>query len=474
MAGTPDAVVIGSGPNGLTAAIEIARAGRSVLLLEAAPVLGGGLRSAELTLPGFVHDICSSVHPMAVRSPVFTSMPLARHGLHWVEPPLMLAHPFDDERAAVLQRSLPATAEALAEDGPAYRALFERVMADWPRIEGAVTGPWQWPRHPFALAQFARRALGPVTRLARRQFARPDTRALFAGMAAHGMLPLEARPTAGVAMGLGLMAHVAGWSFPRGGAQALANALAAHLRDLGGTIETDTRVTSIDDLPPARAVLCDLSPRPLLAIAGHRFPSRYRRALERYRYGMGTFKVDWALDGPIPWRAPVCAQAGTLHLGGSLEEIAACERETWAGRIPVRPYVLLTQATPFDASRAPAGRHTAWAYCHVPHGATRDMTAVIEAQVERFAPGFRATILARHTLDSRQLEAHNPNLVGGDIGAGAQDLRQFLFRPVPRLNPYATPAEGLFLCSASTPPGAGVHGMCGYHAARAALRRLGR
>jgi phytoene dehydrogenase-like protein len=470
MGGTPDAIVIGSGPNGLSAAIVLARAGRTVLLVEAARVVGGGLRSAELTLPGFVHDVCSAVHPMAVRSPVFGGMPLARHGLHWIEPPLMLAHPFDDGRAAVVHRSLARTAEELGGDGPAYQRLFGHMVADWPRLESALTGAWQWPRHPVAVARFAQRALGPASRLAHRLFAHPETRALLAGIAAHGMLPLESRPTAGVALGLGLMAHVAGWPFPRGGAQALANALAAHFRELGGTIVTGTPVESVDDLPPARAILCDLSPRPLLAIAGHRFPPHYRRALERYRYGMGVFKVDWALDGPIPWTAAACARAGTVHLGGTLEEIASGEREVWAGRIAERPFVLLTQATPFDASRAPAGRHTAWAYCHVPHGSTIDMLPAIERQIERFAPGFRERVLARAVMSAADLERHNPNFVGGDIGAGVFDLRQLVTRPTWRT--YSTPARGLYICSAATPPGVGVHGLCGYFAARRALRTV--
>jgi phytoene dehydrogenase-like protein len=467
----PDAVVVGSGPNGLTAAIVIARAGRKVLLVEAAPEIGGGLRSAELTLPGFVHDVCSAVHPMAVRSPVLLDMPLAQHGLEWVEPPAMLAHPFDDGSAAMVYRSLERTARELRGDGDAYRQTFRYAVADWPRLERALGGAWTFPRHPFGMACFGLRALRSADRLARRLFRGEHARGLFGGIAAHGMAPLEVRPTGGIALGLGLMAHTAGWFFPRGGAQTLTNALASYFRSLGGEIATGWRVTSLDELPRTRATLCDLSPRPFLEIAGHVLPARYRRALERYRYSrMGAFKADWALDGPIPWTAAGCASAGTLHLGGTLEEIAAGERRIWGGEVGDRPYVLLAQQTPFDRSRAPEGRHTAWAYCHVPAGSTADMLPRIEAQIERFAPGFRERVLARAVMTPADLERRNPNYVGGDIGSGAFDLAQALVRPTWRN--YSTPVRGLYLCSASTPPGVGVHGLCGYFAARRALKQV--
>jgi phytoene dehydrogenase-like protein len=467
----PDAIVVGSGPNGLTAAIVIARTGRKVLLVEAAPVVGGGLRSSELTLPGFVHDVCSAVHPMAVRSPALLDMPLATHGLEWVEPPVMVAHPFDDGMAAVIYRSLDRTADELRGDGEAYRRLFRRSVADWATIEAMLGGALTLPRHPLGLAAFGLRTLRSAAGLARSVFSGAHARGLVAGIAAHGMVPLEWRPTAAIALGLGLMAHTAGWAFPRGGAQALANALASYFRSLGGEIVTGWRVASLDELPKARATLCDLSPKPFLQIAGHVLPPRYRRALERFRYSrMGAFKADWALDGPIPWTAPGCASAGTLHLGGTLEEIAAGERAIWQGRTVERPYVLLAQQTPFDRSRAPDGRHTAWAYCHVPAGSSVDMLPQVEAQIERFAPGFRDRVLARAVMTAVDVEARNPNFVGGDISAGVFDLPQALVRPTWRA--WSTPVRGLYLCSASTPPGVGVHGLCGYFAARRALRQV--
>lgn len=465
-----DAVIVGSGPNGLAAAIVIAQTGRKVVVFESARTIGGGCRSAELTLPGFVHDICSAVHPFAVASPMFRSLPLAAHGLEWIEPPAMLAHPFDDGRIACVYRSLERTAEELDEDGSAYQNLFGPLVEAWPKIEDVVLGPLRWPAHPLALAGFGLRALNSAEALARRVFAGDCARALFAGLAAHGMLPLDARPTAGMGLVLGLMAHVAGWVLPYGGAQRLSNALAAHLRSLGGDIVTDMTVNSVDDLPPARAVLCDLSPKPLLRIAGHRFPPRYRRALERYRYGMGVYKVDWALDGPIPWRNPDCARAGTVHLGGTWDEIALSEREAWTGRHAERPFVLLAQPTLFDPSRAPHGRHVAWTYCHVPHASEVDMLAPLERQIERFAPGFRERVIARVVTRPADIERHNANLVGGDIAAGVNDLRQLFARPTWRT--YSTPVRGLYVCSASTPPGVGVHGMCGYFAARRALTEV--
>ena len=465
----PDAIVIGSGPNGLAAAIVIAQTGRKVIVFEAESTIGGGARSGELTLPGFVHDLCSAIHPFGVASPLFQSLPLAQFGLEWIEPPVMLAHPLDGSPPAAIHRDVERTARGLDGDADAYRRVIGRVVEDWPRIDSAVLGPLRWPRHPFALARFGLSALASAESAAR-TFGTERARALFGGIAAHGMLPLDRRPSAGFGLVLAAMAHVAGWPLPRGGAQRISDALAAYLRSLGGEIVTDTRVESLDKLPPARAVLCDLSPRPFLRLAGDRLPLSYRRTLERYRYGMGVFKVDFALDRPIPWRDAICAEAGTVHVGGTLADMARSERDAWDGRVADRPFVLVTQPSRFDPSRAPAGRHTAWAYCHVPHASSADMLSRIENQIERFAPGFRGGILARSVMTPADLERRNANLVGGDIGAGVTDLGQLFRRPTWRT--YATPSRGLYLCSASTPPGVGVHGMCGYHAARLALAQV--
>jgi len=465
----PDAIVVGSGPNGLAAAIVIAQAGRSVRVFEAEPAIGGGARSAELTLPGFVHDVCSAIHPFAVASPFFRTLPLARHGLEWIEPPAMLAHPFDSGPPGVIHRAVDRTAAGLGRDARAYRRVVGSVVDNWPRLEAAVLGPLRWPRHPLTLARFGLGALQSAEQAAR-AFVTDRACALISGIAAHGMLPLDKRPTAAFGLVLAAMAHVVGWVVPRGGTQQISNALAGHLRSLGGEIVTSARVESLEALPPARAVLCDLSPRPLLRIAGERLPPWYRHKLEQYRYGMGVFKADWALDAPIPWRDTDCRAAATVHIGGTAAEIARSERDAWEGRVTDRPFVLLTQPSLFDPARAPEGRHTAWAYCHVPHASDADMLPRIEAQIERFAPGFRDRVLARSVMRPADLERHNANLVGGDIAAGVTDLGQLFTRPTWRT--YATPAKGLYICSASTPPGVGVHGMCGYHAAQLALREV--
>lgn len=466
-----DAVVVGSGPNGLAAAITLARHGLSVSVLEAAPTVGGGTRCAELTLPGFVHDVCSAVHPMALASPVLKPLPVAEHGLEWVQPDFPFAHPLDDGTAAVQERSVGATADRLGADARAYRQLMEPLAARAEGLFDDLLGPFQIPRHPIAAMRFGWRAVRSAKGLADAYFRAPHARALVAGLAAHAVLPLEQSPGAAIALMLGLAGHAVGWPLPRGGAQKIADAMTAYFRTLGGEVVTGRRVTSLDELPPARAILLDLTPRQVVAIAGAKLPARYRRALERYRYGPGVFKVDWALAAPIPWRAAECGRAATVHVGGPFEEVAAVERAPWRGEHPERPFVLLTQPSLFDPSRAPEGKHTAWGYCHVPHGSTVDMTERIEAQVERFAPGFRDLILARHATDTAALERYNPNCVGGDVAGGVTDWWQLFTRPVARLNPYTTPLAGLFLCSSSTPPGGGVHGMCGYFAARAALRR---
>lgn len=466
-----DAVIVGSGPNGLAAAIELARAGRSVLVLEANRTIGGGVRSAELTLPGFVHDICAAAFPFVVGSPFLRSVPLAAHGLRLVQPPAPLAHALDERTAVVLERSVRATAAGLGRDGAAYVRLMAPLVAAWDRLVTDLLGPLRWPRYPLPFARFGMLALRSAVSLATATFRGEAARALFGGMAAHSMLSLESPLSAAFGLVLGMLAHAVGWPFARGGAQAIADALAGCGRALGCQIVTDRRVRMLADLPPSRAVLFDLGARGVLSVTGDRLPAGYRRQLARYRYGSGVFKMDWALDGPIPWRAAGCARAGTVHLGGTLAEVAASERSVWRGRDSPHPFVLLTQPSCFDPSRAPAGKHTAWAYCHVPNGSTVDMADRIEAQVERFAPGFRDRILARSALGPADMERHNANYLGGDINGGVQDLVQHFARPAPRLVPYATPDPRLYVCSSSTPPGGGVHGMCGQLAARAALRR---
>jgi phytoene dehydrogenase-like protein len=467
-----DAVVVGSGPNGLAAAIALARAGRSVLVLEAARTVGGGARTAELTLPGVRHDVCSGIHPLAAGSPFFKTLPLAEHGLAWVDPPVPLAHPLDGGAVVLLQRSVEETAAGLGPDGAAYVRLMNPLVRSADLLFEGLLGPLRLPRHALALARFAVDAILPAELVARRRFRTEQARALFAGLAGHSMLPLSRSPSAAFGLMLAVTAHAIGWPFPRGGAQAISDALASHLRSLGGEIECGRHVGSLRELPPARATLLDVTPRQLLRLAGDRLPPSYRRRLAGYRYGPGAFKLDLALDGPIPWAAAAAARAATVHVGGTLGEIASSERAATGGEHAERPFVLLAQHSLFDPTRAPPGTHTVWAYCHVPNGSTADMTERIEAQVERFAPGFRGRILARHTLPPRELERYNENYVGGDINGGLQDLRQLFTRPLARLVPYSTPLRGVYLCSSSTPPGGGVHGMCGYFAARAALADL--
>ncbi|HWP62537.1 MAG TPA: NAD(P)/FAD-dependent oxidoreductase [Candidatus Binatia bacterium] len=465
-----DAIVVGAGPNGLAAAIELARAGRRVRVYEAAPTPGGGLRSAELTLQGFVHDVCAAVHPFAAASPFFRSVDWARRGVVWLQPEAPFAHPLDDGTAVVAGPSVEATAARLGPDRRRWRRVFGPLAGDLERLLPALLGPLlRIPRHPLALARFGLPALLPATRFARAAFETPAARAAFAGLAAHSMLRLDRAASAAFGLVLGTLAQSVGWPIARGGSGTVAAALAEELATLGGELWTGQRVDGLDALPPARAVLLDVSPREALRIAGSRLRGWERGWLGRYRYGPGVFKIDWALDGPVPWAAPGVETAGTVHLGGRLEEIAAAEAAVAAGRHPERPFVILVQPSRLDPSRAPAGRHTAWAYCHVPNGSPVDMTRAIEAQVERFAPGFRDRILARHTIDAAGMERYDGNYVGGDIGCGLVDLRQLLVRPLPALDPYRL-GPGLYLCSSATPPGPGVHGMCGWHAARSALR----
>jgi phytoene dehydrogenase-like protein len=469
-----DAVVIGSGPNGLAAAVELARNGASVLVVEAAESIGGGTRTAELTLPGFHHDVCSAAHPLGILSPYFAKLPLADHGLTWIQPAASVAHPMDREPAVILGPSLDTTARSLGQDAAAYRRLIGPLLHHPRELLEEVLGPAHLPRHPMVLARFGIPALLPATVLGRSWFRGARARALLAGCAAHSILPLTRPVSAAVGMLFLFSAHVETWPIASGGSAAITTALAGYLRSLGGQIETGRQVRSLSDLPPARVRLFDTSPAQLAAIAATELPGAYLRSLRRFRYGPGIFKIDWALDGPIPWRDPACREAATVHLGGTLDEIAAGEAAVWRGEHPDRPFVLVVQSSLFDPTRAPAGKHTGWAYCHVPSGSSVDLTDVIERQVERFAPGFRDLILARHSMRTADLEEYNPNNVGGSITGGVTDLGQLFTRPAVRADPYSTPNPRFYICSASTPPGGGVHGMCGYHAARAALRRLPR
>lgn len=470
--GAYDTVIVGSGPNGLAAAVTLAKAGQSVLVVEAAETIGGGMRSASLTLPGYTHDVCSAIHAMARVSPFFRELPLEDFGLTWIYPEVAAAHPLEEGRVAVCRRSISETADALGDDGEDYQRLFEPLTRCADQLFPQLLGPLRFPRHPLSLLRFGllatRSAEGLVDCFIEGELAGP----LFAGMAAHSILPLEKPLTAAVGLVLTLAAHEGGWPIARGGSGQVAEALARYLQSLGGEIIVGRRVESLEELPAAKAILLDVAPRNLSRIAGDALPKGFRKKLERFRYGPGVFKVDWALDGPIPWTAAACRQAGTVHVGGTFSEIAKAERAPSCGEHAERPFVLVAQQSLFDPTRAPEGKQTGWAYCHVPNGSTVDMTERIEKQIERFAPGFRDRILARHTLSSEGFEQLNPNYVGGDITGGVMDLRQIFTRPTARWVPYSTPNERIFLCSASTPPGGGVHGMCGFHAARAVLQSL--
>lgn len=465
-----DAVIVGAGPNGLAAAITLAQAGKSVVVFEARESVGGGVSSAEITLPGFVHDLCSAVYPLAVGSPFFRSLPLDRFGLEWIHSPAALAHPFDDATALIVERSIEDTAARLGADQAAYLELMKRLASRWDDLALDILAPPRLPRHPLQLVSFGFSAIQAARRFAERYFTDSRAQALFAGLAAHSMLPLEYRGSAAFGLVLGATAHALGWPIVRGGAQKLADALAAYLCSLGGEIVLNHPVEALVELPPARAILCDLTPRQFVRIARRQLPQAFREKLEKFRYGMGAFKIDWALSAPVPWKVRECALAATVHLGAGMAEIALSERMAWNGFQGNVPFVLLAQPSLFDDSRAPAGKHTLWAYCHVANGSSYDMTEKIESQIERFAPGFRDTILARCVASPAELERRNANLIGGDINGGAPVLSQLFLRPTRRL--YGTPVRGLYLCSSSTPPGGGVHGMCGYHAARKALRAL--
>ena len=465
-----DAVVVGSGPNGLAAAVELTRVGLSVRVLEAHDDIGGGTRTEELTLPGFRHDVCSAIHPLALASPFFDRFDLAARGVEFVQPEIPLAHPLDGGRAAVLHRSVDETAVGLGADGHSYEELMKPLVANAPKLFDDLLGPIRIPRHPLTLARFAQRGLPGAASLAS-GFDDDRTRALIAGVGAHSIQRLDRRGTAGLALILMLSGHAVGWPLVRKGSSEIARALGDALRDFGAEVETGHRVDSFDDIPDARVTVFDVTPRHLARIAGDRLPAKYRKRLTEWRHGPGVFKVDFALDEPAPWAAPECERAATVHVGGSLEEIALSESEVAAHRIPERPFVLVAQPSLFDDSRAPDGKHTLWAYCHVPSRSDADMTETIERQIERFAPGFKDVVLARSSRGPSELEADNANYVGGDISGGVQDLPQLLARPAPRWDPYSTPNPSIFICSSATPPGAGVHGMCGSHAARSVLDR---
>jgi len=454
----------------------MAQAGRSVLVLEANDTPGGACRSEELTLPGFLHDSCSGVYPLGIGSPFFRSLPLGRHGLEWIHPPVPLAHPFDDAPPALLDRDIARTAATLGRGGERYAKLLRPLVTNWDALLGDIMRPLGFPSHPLTMASFGLKALQSAEGMARRTLTGGDgaegerAAALFAGAAAHSALPLDMWATAAFGLVLAASGHAVGWPIARGGSRNITTALVSYLRSLGGEVRTGVRVSSLAELPRARTIFLDLTARQVAEVAGDRLPTSYLKRLRRFQYGPAAFKVDWALAGPIPWRSPECARAGTLHLAGSLTEVLESERLPLRGAVSERPVVLLSQPSLFDPSRAPAGMHTAWGYCHVPNGSTVDMTDRIEAQVERFAPGFRDLILARHVRSPAELERHNANLVGGDLNGGAATLGQLFFRPVARRNPYSTPVEGLYICSSSTPPGGGVHGMCGFNAGELGCR----
>lgn len=466
-----DAVVVGSGPNGLAAAITLQQQGLSVYLVESKATIGGGMRTEAITLPGFTHDICSAVHPMAYGSSFFQSLPLDRFGLEWLHPVLAAAHPLDDGTAGILAHSVKDTASFLGADEQNYLDLFEPILRYWPKIAGDTLGPLRFPSHPLLMAKFGLKAL-PSALSSAAHFSTKAGKALWAGMAAHSIQPLSNMATSAIALVLMTAAHRGGWPIPKGGSQSISTALGNYFLSIGGKIETNFHVSRLDQLPVAKTVLFDLTPKQILSIAGHRFSGLYRSQLERYRYGAGVYKIDWAIDGTVPFTNAATGTAGTVHIGNTLEEITVYEKLIWENRITDKPFVLLAQPSLTDPSRAPEGKSAVWGYCHVPHGSTVDMTSIVEAQIERFAPGFKERILAKHVYSPKQLEDYNNNYIGGDINGGVIDIGQLFTRPVLRASPYSTSAKGLYICSSSTPPGGGVHGLCGFYAARRALRDL--
>lgn len=468
---TYDAVIIGSGPNGIAAGTRLAEEGLSVKLIEKSDTIGGGTRTRELTLPGYKHDVCSAIHPLAIASPYLRSLPLENYGLEWVHPEIPLAHPLDDEPAAVLYHSFHKTVESLESDGRNYSNLLEPFLRNWQGMLKDILGPLPLlPRHPLQMAKFGLLAIRNADSLAAK-FSSDRARALFAGLAAHGLLPFDYAATAAIGLVLGITGHTHGWPFPKGGSHMITDTMADYFRKLGGEIETGTEVLSYEQLPESKVVLFDITPKQILDIAGDRLPSRYVKTLEKFRYGCGVFKMDFALSEPIPWSDETCRRAGTVHVGGTYEQISVSERDADQGRHSARPFVLVAQHSLFDNTRAPGGKHTAWAYCHVPNGSDRDMTEPVIKQIERFAPGFRDCITGQHTMNTIAMEEYNPNYIGGDINGGKQDITQMFTRPAGMFNPYHIPGTNMYICSSSTPPGGGVHGMCGFHAAESALKK---
>lgn len=467
-----DAVVVGSGPNGLAAAIRLAQAHLSVLLVEGKSTIGGGMRSSELTLPGFIHDICSAIHPLAFASPFLSSLPLEKHGLEWIHPPVPVAHPFKEGSVVLLDRSIEQTSDQLGKDRIAYQKLMQPLVAHWDQLAADILAPLHFPHHPMTLAKFAYYGFRSATGLAHSLFRQKEAQALLAGLAAHAILPLDKSVTAAFGLVLGILGHGVGWPFPKGGTQNLANALASYFRSLEGEIRTDFSINRLEDIPSSRVMVLDVTPKQLLSIAGDHLPENYKNRLQKFRYGPGIFKIDWALNRPVPWKNPACARAGTIHLGGTLEEIAASEQQVWEGQIPDQHFILFAQPTLFDPTRAPPGKHTAWAYCHVPSHSDVNLTSQLEQEIEQYAPGFTDCIIGRSMKTARELELYNPNYIGGDINGGVADLFQLFTRPLVRVVPYSTPLKNLYICSSSTPPGGGVHGMCGFHAAEAILQEL--
>jgi len=465
-----DAVIVGSGPNGLAAAIRLALEGLSVKVFEASDTIGGGMRTKELMRPGYFHDVCSAIHPMAASSPFMKQLPLDQYGLKWIKPGYCAAHPLDDEPAVILSNDLYDTAFRLGRDEEKYKSIVSPLVENWDSLTKDFLGPLRFPRRPLQLAAFGLKGLQPA-QLFQARFKTERAKALFAGLAAHSILPLSSPATAAIGLVFFGAAHTGGWPLPEGGSQSIAQSMADYLKSLGGEIETGFKVSSLQQLPDSKAVLFDLTPRQLAEIAGEKLPASYRKKLQKFRYGSGAFKIDYILSEPVPWKDPECLKAGTVHLGGTFKEIARSEKEMDSGGHPDDPFVLVAQQSLFDQKRTPDQKHTLWAYCHVPSGSTVDMTRQIENQIERYAPGFRDVIEQKVTMNTDDFHEYNANYIGGDINGGRQDIFQLFSRPVSIYQPYATPAKGIYLCSSSTPPGGGVHGMCGYHAATLALKK---